>query len=137
MTKSFWPPKPEGDDEDAADEDSSKPKVEYETVTEMERLRAMVDEITSLTDLAPAGTLVINATGDIVPNPLFSGLEYPDKLESYFHKHAGPKGALPDVPVLCVTTARWSCTSSHCDAAGTLLCVTSCCLGIGSGILSN
>lgn len=52
----------------------------------------MVDEITSHTNLVPTGCQVINADGCVVPNPLFSGVDYPDKLEAFYHQHQGPKG---------------------------------------------
>lgn len=66
----------------------------HEELTELQRLRAMVELITAQTDLAPVGSTIINADGAVISNPLFSGLQYPDKLEAYYHVHSGPKGAL-------------------------------------------
>lgn len=60
---------------------------------ELYRLRAIVDEIAAMTDLVPSGCEMVTGDGEIVPNPLFPGLEFPDKLESYVHQHSGPKGA--------------------------------------------
>lgn len=63
----------------------------HEELTELQRLRGMVDEITEATNLAPVGSTVVNADGAVVGNPLFAGVQYPDKLEAYYHVHQGPK----------------------------------------------
>ena len=77
----------------AGDEEEGKPKVEYTVMTELQRLRCMIDTITDATNLAPVGSQVANAHDDIIVNPLFSGVSYPDKLESFYHQHQGPGGA--------------------------------------------
>eukprot|EP00892_Ulva_mutabilis_P002424 jgi/Ulvmu1/12182/UM085_0046.1 len=89
--KHHWPPKPGAEDEEGNDEPTDS-KVKYEQVTELRRLRVMVDDITAQTNLVPNGCQVVNADGCIVSNPLFAGVAYPDKLESYYHQHQGPKG---------------------------------------------
>lgn len=54
-------------------------------VTELQRLRAAVDAVTDATAVVPARALVCDARRSVVPNPLFTGVAYPDKLESYLH----------------------------------------------------
>ena len=66
----------------------------HEELTELQRLRAMIDDITEATNLAPVGSAVVNADGAVVANPLFAGVQYPDKLEGYYHIHRGPKGVI-------------------------------------------
>jgi hypothetical protein len=78
----------EGDDEGV------KPKTEYKVISEVQRLRAMIDTITAATNLAPVGSAVVNGHDEVVPNVLFSGVKYPDKLESYYHQHEGPGGVI-------------------------------------------
>jgi hypothetical protein len=63
------------------------------TVTEAQRLRAMVDAISSLTSVQPKGCCVANALNQLVGNKLFSGLDHPDKLEDFQHRWAGVAGA--------------------------------------------
>lgn len=38
------------------------------------------------------GSCLANAFGQVVPNRVFGGLEYPDKLESYVHRSAALEG---------------------------------------------
>lgn len=76
----------------AGEEKAVDIKVVHEEVTELRRLRVMVDEITHQTNLVPSGCQVINADGFVVPNPLFAGVDHPDKLEAFYHEHLGPKG---------------------------------------------
>ena len=54
-------------------------------VTELHRLRAAVDAVTDATAVVPARALMCDAARSVVPNPLFAGVAYPDKLESYLH----------------------------------------------------
>ena len=54
-------------------------------VTELQRLRAAVDAVTDATAVVPARALVCDAARSVVPNPLFAGIAYPAKLESYLH----------------------------------------------------
>lgn len=92
--KHFWPPKPAEDDEPAAEDDAA-PRPQHKEVTELQRLRSMIEDIADATTLAPVGAHVVNADDCIITNPLFPGLEYPDKLEAYYHQHRGPGSAHP------------------------------------------
>jgi hypothetical protein len=69
-------------------------QVDREELTELQRLRAIIDDITEATNLAPVGCMVINADGAVTDNPLFAGVNFPDKLEAYYHAHLGPNGKL-------------------------------------------
>ncbi|KAF6265861.1 radial spoke protein 9 [Scenedesmus sp. NREL 46B-D3] len=68
--------------EPAADSEDSGKYV----VTEVQRLRTMIDNVNSATAVQPKGYFIANAHNEVVPNRLFSGLDYPDKLESYVHR---------------------------------------------------
>ncbi|KAK9824048.1 hypothetical protein WJX72_007337 [[Myrmecia] bisecta] len=61
-------------------------------VSELQRLRHTVDQISEATGVVPKGTQLLNATNSVVPNHMFSGLAYPDKLEGYAHAKDGPDG---------------------------------------------
>ncbi|KAK9826441.1 hypothetical protein WJX81_006405 [Elliptochloris bilobata] len=61
-------------------------------VTELQRLRAAVDAVTGGTAVVPARAFVADARRDLVANPLFAGVPYPAKLESYLHAQGGPDG---------------------------------------------
>ena len=54
-------------------------------ISELQRLRSIVDAINADTFLVPTGSLRLDASGKVVPNDGFSGVAYPDKLESYIH----------------------------------------------------
>lgn len=45
-----------------------------------------------LTALCLQGSCIANAHNNVVPNPLFGGLDYPDKLESYVHRSSVLEG---------------------------------------------
>ena len=93
-------------------------------VTELHRLRAAVDAVTDATAVAPARALVCDAARSVVPNPLFAGVAYPAKLESYLHAqvragrgaHKGtvwPRSAVLGGPVVwrldnCAADCGWS-----------------------------
>ena len=77
-----------------AEGEEGKPTTEYACITELQRLRCMLDDVTTATNLAPVGSQLVNAHDEVVPNPMFSSLDYPDKLESFFHQHLGPASAL-------------------------------------------
>lgn len=55
-------------------------------------MRAMIERISSATSVVPKGCLTLDADNSIVTNRMFSGLDYPDKLESFLHKLSGPAG---------------------------------------------
>jgi radial spoke head protein 9 len=90
-TKHYWPPKQTEEEESSAEE--GEQTKQYKEITELQRLRTMIDSINEATNLAPVGSQIVTADDDIVTNPLFPGLDYPDKLEAYFHRHKGPNGA--------------------------------------------
>ena len=54
-------------------------------ISELQRISAMIQGINSLTALVPKGSQLLDAKNTLKPNKLFSGLQYPDKLESYLH----------------------------------------------------
>lgn len=70
---------PEGDQE-LEDQTTAK-------VSELQRLRYMIEVINLGTAVMPCGTMVPDAYNKLVPNKLFSGIDYPHKLESYQHRH--------------------------------------------------
>jgi len=59
-------------------------------VTELQRLRAAVDAVHAAAAVVPARAYVADARCDLVANPLFAGVPYPSKLESYLHAQARP-----------------------------------------------
>ena len=61
-------------------------------VPELSRIWALVQRISAATSVVPKGCLTLDADNAIVPNRMFSGLDYPDKLESFLHKLTGPAG---------------------------------------------
>lgn len=72
------------------EEDEEDPK--GVKVPELEVLRARVDAIAAATSLAPTGAMVTDALNSVVPNKLFGGAPYPDKLEAYSHRTSPPGG---------------------------------------------
>ena len=54
-------------------------------ISELQRLRSMVDAISTETFVVPKGSLRLDASGKVVSNDGFQGVTYPDKLESYIH----------------------------------------------------
>jgi len=60
--------------------------------TELQRIKVMIDDIFEATSVVPAGYHVVTADQDIVPNPYFQPLPYPDKLESFLHMRNTPSG---------------------------------------------
>lgn len=61
--------------------------------TELEVLRARVDAINAATGVVPVGCTVLDALNRVVPNRLFGGVPYPEKLEAYMHRTSPPGGA--------------------------------------------
>lgn len=55
-------------------------------VPELAVLRARVDAINATCGVEPLGSTVTNGQNKVVPNRLFAGLSYPEKLESYVHR---------------------------------------------------
>jgi hypothetical protein len=94
----------------------------------------MIDAVAAATNLAPVGSQVVSGD-DVVPNPLFAGLDYPDKLESYFHVGKGPHGA--QSVILCYSRRLASfCSGVESAIACGYWCAVSAagrvCIGAGS-----
>lgn len=71
-------------------EDPPKPLV-FE-ITELQVLRARIDEINNKCGVVPTGAMILDARNHLVINKLFSGKQYPEKLESYQHRTTPPGG---------------------------------------------
>mmetsp|Transcript_5921 Transcript_5921/g.7993 ORF Transcript_5921/g.7993 Transcript_5921/m.7993 type:complete len:293 (-) Transcript_5921:130-1008(-) len=71
------------------DEEVKTPEPLKHEITEAQRLRFCMENICLGTNLVPDGYFTCTAENMISPNQLFSGISYPDKLESYLH---GPMG---------------------------------------------
>ena len=54
-------------------------------ISELQRLRSIVDAVNTDTSVVPKGSLRSDASGKVVSNDGFQGVPYPDKLESYIH----------------------------------------------------
>ncbi len=68
--------------EAAAGEDGAAPGIQ---ISELQRLRYIVDAISADTSVVPKGSVRMDASGKVVKHENFSGIAYPDKLESYVH----------------------------------------------------
>ena len=79
-------------------EDGPSDPVDVE-ISELQILRYMVDSISFETGIAPLGSFLLTAKNEVVPNPQFSGLEYPAKLDSFYLSNSGlEKMKLADMP---------------------------------------
>ena len=65
--------------------DAPLPPQKRKKITELQRISAIIQGISSLTALVPQGSQLLDAKNTLKPNKLFPGLQYPDKLESYLH----------------------------------------------------
>eukprot|EP00899_Mesostigma_viride_P024184 jgi/Mesvir1/4950/Mv04572-RA.1 len=75
------------------DEDGNPlPTTKQINIPELDRLSYVITSIEAETCVVPAGAMVLTAKNDIVPNRSFTGLSYPQKLESYIHIMTGPNG---------------------------------------------
>ncbi|MCJ1323338.1 Radial spoke head protein 9, partial [Xylographa vitiligo] len=54
-------------------------------ISELQRLRSIVDAISEDTTVYPKYSIRVDASGKMVMNDVFSGVPYPDKLESFVH----------------------------------------------------
>lgn len=54
-------------------------------VTELQRLRCIIDSIAAATNVVPKDSFVMGSSGELVSNAAFSQVSYPDKLESFVH----------------------------------------------------
>ena len=88
-------PAPEGEPAEPAEGEEAPPAPEPVTVevTELERLKTMISSISLVSGIVPKGALVLDAGNNITFNRTFSGIPYPDKLDSYIHSWEGPDGS--------------------------------------------
>ena len=54
-------------------------------VTELQRLRCIIDSVAAATNVVPKDSFVMGSGGELVSNAAFSQVSYPDKLESFVH----------------------------------------------------
>jgi radial spoke head protein 9 len=92
-------PTPEAEGEEG--EEPTGPEPLKFVITETQRLRFMMQSISAGTDVVPDGYFTTTAKNDVCPNPLFAGLSYPDKLDSYSH---GPMGT----PLVKDVSGSWA-----------------------------
>lgn len=59
-------------------------------VSELQRLAELVASITADTNVAPVGAFKETSNNTFAVNRMFEGLQYPGKLESYYHMQKGP-----------------------------------------------
>ncbi|KAG2440765.1 hypothetical protein HXX76_003621 [Chlamydomonas incerta] len=59
-------------------------------IPELAVLRCRVDAIAAATSVIPTDSTILNAASQVVPNRLFAGAAYPEKLESYQHRFSLP-----------------------------------------------
>ena len=79
------------DPQESADEDAGAPEADEEEaeetktvdVVELSRVAYVVGSLETDCVLFPKDFLTVNAKGSIVPNPSFSGIQFPNKLESF------------------------------------------------------
>lgn len=63
-----------------AEGEEGPPKLTF-IITELQRLRVLVDAIAGATSIMPKGCLILDDKNRLVPNKLWSGADYPEKLE--------------------------------------------------------
>lgn len=66
----------------AAGDEGAAPGIQ---ISELQRLRYIVDAVSADTSVVPKGSVRTDASGKVVKHENFSGISYPDKLESYVH----------------------------------------------------
>ena len=81
----FWPW------QEAAEGEAAAPGSQ---VSELQRLRCLVDAITADTGVIPKDSAKQDASGKVVVQANFSGVTYPDKLESFLHGWVSADAAL-------------------------------------------
>ncbi|KAG2496768.1 hypothetical protein HYH03_005176 [Edaphochlamys debaryana] len=59
-------------------------------IPELAVLRYRVDSVVKATSIIPTNATILNAASQVVPNRLFAGCAFPEKLESYQHRTALP-----------------------------------------------
>mmetsp|Transcript_90 Transcript_90/g.138 ORF Transcript_90/g.138 Transcript_90/m.138 type:complete len:272 (-) Transcript_90:413-1228(-) len=76
--------------EEGAEVEAPKPLIIQ--VPELALLRQRIDSINASTGIVPVHALLPDAHNRVVPNLLFNGIAYPDKLESFMHRTTSPDG---------------------------------------------
>ena len=85
-----------GEEEEGAkegDEGEEEEEVKTVDVVELTRLAYIVGSLTKECVLFPRDFLTVNAKGSVVPNPSFSGIQFPNKLDSFLKVDGVPSGA--------------------------------------------
>ncbi|GLC40331.1 Radial spoke head protein 9 [Pleodorina starrii] len=72
------------------EEQEKEPEPLVFQISELSVLRYRVDSITAATSVIPTDSTIVNAASQVVPNRLFAGCAYPEKLEAYQHRTAAP-----------------------------------------------
>ena len=83
------------EEEEGAKDDEEGEEEEEKTVdvVELTRLAYIVGSLTKECVLFPKDYLTVNAKGSVVPNPSFSGIQFPNKLDSFLKVNGVPSGA--------------------------------------------
>ena len=77
---------------DGEAEDAPAPEPLRFEVSELQRLKAIINAVGSSTRIAPKGAHVLSAKSEILPNATFSGVAFPEQLDSFLHVDEGPAG---------------------------------------------
>lgn len=78
--------------EEGGEEEEGGPKGKEYQLPELAVLRTRIDAINAACGVQPLGAFIVNSGNRVVPNRLFPGLSYPEKLESYVHRTVAPGG---------------------------------------------
>jgi len=87
------PPQPEPVEGEEPPPEAEPPAPLVFELSELQRLKVMITDISEATSVVPKGYQVITADQRVIPNNFFVPLPYPDKLESFLHEGGGPEGA--------------------------------------------
>ena len=78
--------------EEAEAEDAPAPEPLRFEVSELQRIKSIINAVGSSTRIAPKGAHVLSAKNEILPNATFSGVAFPEQLDSFVHEDEGPAG---------------------------------------------
>lgn len=78
--------------EEGGGEEEGAPKGKEYQLPELAVLRTRIDAINAACGVQPLGASIVNGSNRVVPNRLFPGLAFPEKLESYVHRTVAPGG---------------------------------------------
>lgn len=82
-------------------------------LSELQRLRSIVDNVNADTCVVPKGSLRLDASGKVVSNDGFQGVPYPDKLEAYIHGMVSSPPAADSHSVFTHIGMAWHDMASH------------------------